>query len=414
VLMPPLLSMLDQPGLDAPARSARRTSIARLVPSLIARRHRAVVAVAATLTVAAAIVATRFDRSRVESDWSKLRSRGSAAGGEGYWNERLEAVLGRNFSSIVLLTETNEQAIQVAAMVKQAAARPPLARAVSRVIGPDDLVPPQQDAKRDELRAIARVLERFPPDELPPETRARIDGLRAAVTVPAVVARDLPPLFTHGVVEKDGRFGRTVLVLQGLGGATWDGRLAVDATRELHAIADSMSPPAQAAGGIVIAALVLETLEREAPRVTALAFLAVAVLVVLTFRRARAWLPVLAALLCSVTWLAAAVIALDQHINFINFIAFPITFGIGVEYAINVLQRFEEAPRDIEAVVRNTGSAVVLCSLTTIWGYSSLLLAQNRALFSFGVLAVLGEVFAIVVAVVALPAAMAWIASRRP
>jgi predicted RND superfamily exporter protein len=65
-------------------------------------------------------------------------------------------------------------------------------------------------------------------------------------------------------------------------------------------------------------------------------------------------------------------------------------------------------------VVRNTGSAVVLCSLTTIWGYSSLLLAQNRALFSFGVLAVLGEVFAIVVAVVALPAAMAWIASRRP
>jgi predicted RND superfamily exporter protein len=250
------------------------------------------------------------------------------------------------------------------------------------------------------------VLERFPTDELPPGTRARMDGLRAAARQPAITPPDLPPLFTHGVVEKDGRFGRTVLVLQGLGGATWDGRLAVDATRELHAIADSMSPPAHVAGGIVIAALVLETLEREAPRVTALAFLAVAVVVALTFRRVRAWVPVLAALLCSVTWLAAAVIALDQHINFINFIAFPITFGIGVEYAINVLQRHEQSPGDVEAVVRNTGSAVALCSLTTICGYSSLLLAQNRALFSFGVLAVLGELFAIVVAVIALPAAL--------
>jgi predicted RND superfamily exporter protein len=112
-----------------------------------------------------------------------------------------------------------------------------------------------------------------------------------------------------------------------------------------------------------------------------------------------------------VTWLAAAVIVLDQRINFINFIAFPITFGIGVEYAINVLQRYEQSPGDVEAVVRNTGGAVVLCSLTTICGYSSLLLAQNRALFSFGVLAVLGEIFAIAVAVIAMPAALGMLRS---
>ena len=156
-------------------------------------------------------------------------------------------------------------------------------------------------------------------------------------------------------------------MLQGLGGATWDGRLAVDATRQLHAIADSMSPPAHVAGGIVIAALVLETLEREAPRVTALAFLAVAVLVALTFRRVRAWVPVLAALLCSVTWLAAAVIVLDQRINFIDFIAFPITFGIGVEYAIDVLQRYEQSPGDVSGGPKHRRRRRA-CSLTAIWG----------------------------------------------
>ena len=51
-----------------------------------------------------------------------------------------------------------------------------------------------------------------------------------------------------------------------------------------------------------------------------------------------------------------------------------------------------------------TSGAVALCSLTTIIGYSSLLLAKNRALFLFGLVAVLGEIACLTAAVVALPA----------
>jgi hypothetical protein len=110
-----------------------------------------------------------------------------------------------------------------------------------------------------------------------------------------------------------------------------------------------------------------------------------------------------------------AVIALDIRINFLSFIAFPITFGIGVEYALNVVYRhrqdLEASPRlareQLAAVVSGTGRAVALCSLTTIIGYGSLLLARNQALFSFGVLAVMGELCCLAVAVVALPAALA-------
>jgi uncharacterized protein len=412
LIFPPLLSLLDEKALEQ-RRGPKGRSPGSMIAAIVGRCPRAIVISAVVLTATAAVVATRFDRSRIESDWSKLRSRDSAIRGEGYWNARLEEVLGRNFSSIVLLTENTAQASRLAAMVKAASHSEPLSRAVSRVVGPDELVPPEQDAKREELRTIARTLSRFPLDDLPPETRAHIDDLRSAANVPPIRAEDLPPLLAHGVREKDGRFGRTVLVLQGLGGSTWNGRLAVDATAKLHAIADTVSPPAYVAGGIVIAALVLETLEREAPRVTALAFLAVLLLVVVTFRRTRSSMPVLAALVCAVTWLAAAVVALDQHINFINFIAFPITFGIGAEYAINVLQRYEQAPGDIGIVVGNTGSAVVLCSLTTVFGYSSLLLAQNRALFSFGVLAVLGEGACIVMAVLVLPAGLLLVDQRR-
>ena len=115
---------------------------------------------------------------------------------------------------------------------------------------------------------------------------------------------------------------------------------------------------------------------------------------------------VLSVLLAGVALLAGAVIAFNIRINFLNFMAFPITFGIGVEYAINILRRYGENPSDVGAVVSQTGSAVALCSFTTILGYGSLLQASNQALFSFGVIAVLGEITCLLSAVLLLPAVL--------
>ena len=45
----------------------------------------------------------------------------------------------------------------------------------------------------------------------------------------------------------------------------------------------------------------------------------------------------------------------------------PITFGIGVDYAVNIMQRYRrDGPGSALNAVRETGGAVVLCSLTTI------------------------------------------------
>ena len=51
----------------------------------------------------------------------------------------------------------------------------------------------------------------------------------------------------------------------------------------------------------------------------------------------------------------------------------------------------------------DTGSAVALCSVTTIIGYSTLLLASNRALRSFGLAADIGEVTCLFSALILLP-----------
>jgi predicted RND superfamily exporter protein len=132
------------------------------------------------------------------------------------------------------------------------------------------------------------------------------------------------------------------------------------------------------------------------------------------FRSRAASAHVIAALIVGVLWLGAATMILHVRINFANFIAFPITFGIGVDYAVNIVSRYvQDKRRGILDAVRLTGSAVVLSSLTTIIGYSSLLLAENRALFLFGLVAVFGEIACLLTATTFMPAVLLLGEARR-
>jgi uncharacterized protein len=114
---------------------------------------------------------------------------------------------------------------------------------------------------------------------------------------------------------------------------------------------------------------------------------------------------VIGTLVAGVLWMLGTAAWIGVRTNFLNFIALPITFGIGVDYGINIYLRYRlEGRGRVGRAVRATGGAVALCSLTTIIGYSSLLLSHSRALRSFGLLADLGEVTCLMAALVALPA----------
>jgi predicted RND superfamily exporter protein len=169
--------------------------------------------------------------------------------------------------------------------------------------------------------------------------------------------------------------------------------------------------PARVAGSIPLSSDILTAIRRDAPIASMVALAGVVAVVLSVLRAGRAAACVIASLLVGVVWLAGATVGLGIKINFSNFIAFPITLGIGVDYAVNVMTRYvQDGERDVRGAVRATGGAVALCSLTTIIGYSSLLLAKNRALFLFGLVAVMGEVACLTVAIVALPA---WLVVRR-
>ena len=96
---------------------------------------------------------------------------------------------------------------------------------------------------------------------------------------------------------------------------------------------------------------------------------------------------------------------LQIKLNFMNFVTLPITLGVSADYAANMWGRLRhETSSSIAVQIGETGSAVALCSATTVIGYSTLLLSNNRALRSFGLAADIGEVTCLFAALLVLPA----------
>ncbi len=217
---------------------------------------------------------------------------------------------------------------------------------------------------------------------------------------------DLPEDIARPFTEKDGTRGRLVFVEPAAGKDEDDLHyllLWADAFRETRLPSGEI---VRGSGRAIIFADMLRAVISDVPKAVAASLGLTIATVLITFRRGgrAAW--VLGALAVGIAWMGAYLALSHTRINFLNFIALPITFGIGADYAVNIMQRYEGSGGNVLAVLRSTGGAVVLASLTTIVGYLALVRSINQAVRSLGTVAVVGEVACLFAALIVLPAVL--------
>lgn len=411
VLAPPLIAWLDGGRLHADPPDSRRGTFMGGLARWVTARPRTLAAAAGVITLLAALEVRRFGHDQLEYDFSRLRRRDTWASGEGYWGKKMDALLGRYLTPTVLLTDSVAEARLVAARVREAASRPPLAGMIAQVRTYDDVLPPDQPAKAAEIEAIRRKLSPKLRSHMSEGDQRKVDDLLGSGPPPPVTEGDLPATLATGLRERDGATGRAVLVFPDPSHTWWRGETITTFVNGMRLLAEAPlsigGRPARVAGAPALSSDIISSMQRDGPLASGLAFVGVMGTVVLIFRRGLATPFVIGSLVVGVLWMLAATMLLGIKINFVNFIAFPITFGIGVDYAVNVMARYlRDGGRDIATAIRGTGGAVGLCSMTTIIGYSSLLVAQNVGLFLFGLLAVLGELACLTTAIVVLPSVL--------
>jgi predicted RND superfamily exporter protein len=411
LLGPPLIAWLDGGRIAVDPPETRRLRPMHALARWVGAHPRIIAGVAALMTVLAAFEVRGFGRDQLEFDFSRLRRRDTWASGEGYWGKKMDALLGRYLTPTVILTDSQEEARAVTARLKQAASQGPMGSLIAGIRTFDDLLPPNQEAKAAVVEAIRRKLTPNVRKHMSDVDRNRLDDLLGTGPPPSIVEDEIPAVLAAGLRERDGSTGRAVLVFPNPNNSWWRGDTVtafVGGLRDVAAAPVAMGGrAARVAGGPALSADIITSMERDGPLASLLAFVGVVATVLIIFRWGLATPFVIGSLVVGVLWLLAATMLLKIKVNFINFIAFPITFGIGVDYSVNVMARYlRDGGRDVRAAIRGTGGAVGLASLTTIIGYSSLLVAQNVGLFLFGLLAVLGEIACLTTAVVVLPAVL--------
>ncbi len=160
--------------------------------------------------------------------------------------------------------------------------------------------------------------------------------------------------------------------------------------------------------GIQTIADEIKTLIQSSFKATsALAIFFVCVILSLHFRRISLVALTLVPLSVSVIWMLGTMRLMGISINILNFVATPIIIGIGIDDGVHIVEKYlHRKSEDIGVVIASCAKAVTLTSLTTIFGFSSLFLAEYSGFRSLGISAILGVFFCWLASVVLLPILM--------
>jgi uncharacterized protein len=404
LLLPALLAVFER---LRPVKPARDTASAPFVPRWLGRlfSHPGAILVGfGLLTLLAGVLFVRALPIAIERNLTNLTNELRGQDTLLRDHARASSALGKSIAGAIALLDSTDEAETFCAVARTRMENPRYRPVIQGCETLRAVLPGDQATKLDVIHDIARRLSDAVVDSLPEAEQARARTVRAELRSqgPLAVAQ-VPATLLDRFRERDGSIGRLAVIT-----ARPDAQLEV--APRLEAFVEGVRSiqvsgrTVDATGENVIFSDLLQNIEREGPLTTLLSLLGVCVLVALLLRSARASAEVIVSLVCGVVLMGGIATLMGLRINFLNFIVYPITFGIAVDYGANVVLRTQERGGRVLQALAEVGPAVILCSWTTIIGYGSLVIASNRALRSFGWYALLGELACLCTALVMLPA----------
>lgn len=320
------------------------------------------------------------------------------------FGEVTEGVFTRSESPAVVLADSREEVAAIVEAVRERMRADTASPTIESVSSIFDLLPSNQEARLQRIRATRELVNEDVENLARGEDRRRIERLREMLQVDESVGwEDFPENDRRRFADRRGDPGNFVLIYPSV--ALRDGRNAIEFRNDVGTIVTDSGEEFHAASSNIIVADMLLMITREGPLAVALALGMVFLIVLADFRSLRAAIFVVSPLLLAVIWMGGAMYAVGMRLNFFNIVVFPSVVGIGVDAAVHIYHRYrEEGAGSLHFVLRRTGAAVGLATLTTIVGYSGLIMASHPGLQSMGELAVIGLFLAFVAAVVVLPA----------
>jgi predicted RND superfamily exporter protein len=402
---PPLIAAFHRLKPLGTHRVSEKHRVSGAVGRLVMRWPRTVLVVALLMTAASVVVTIPFAFDPFEYDFRNLRNRESAKRGSAKLSRRVDHIFDLPQSPTPVVTDELYEVPKIKEAILDAPGSPALIGGVKTL---QDFLPKDQKAKLAVLDDLRRMIDRKI-DFLSDKDRKDIEEYRPPDDLREVGLGDIPETVARPFSEADGTRGRILFVYSHPKESLLDGEYLLQFADFLRSI-EVDGKPLLAAGQPMVFADMIEAILNDGVKVTIASFLGVFALLVVAFRRARAVGVILVSVGLGTAWMIGFSALFDLKLNFLNFVVIPITLGIAVDYGANIWARYRmEGQGRIHEVLTSTGGAVVLSSLTTIFGYATLITSTNMALQSFGIIADVGEVTALAAAEIVMTAMIVWL-----
>jgi len=390
----------------APKHIKPHAAPGRWLGKLLPRRLDIVAIVTLGVTIVAGVLSARFLlNDPFESNFRNLRSHSEGIVEAQKWMTVVDQAFGQGLDGgFAIVVPKREDTAAVEAKLRAVdAGKAQHDRLFDSVVSLDDIVPKDQPAKLAVLAEIRALLTSKDIEQLDEDERKKLEELVPPENIPLLRDVDIPDAIAWPFIESDQSRGKIVLATIGKGYEVWDTRDTTRWAAQVRAI--GLPDDVHLGGASFVFADVIAGVLSDGPRATLAAALGAMLIVLLVIGPNRFGAVTIACGLSGTILMLGISALLGLKVNFLDFVALPITIGIGIEYAVNIVTRARQEGLDHgREVVGSTGGAVVLCSYTTTVGYGSLLLSQNLGIRSFGIAAMLGEITCLVVALFLAPA----------
>jgi len=229
---------------------------------------------------------------------------------------------------------------------------------------------------------------------------AALEQLRRECASEPLTRADLPPALRDRLVGRSGKLLLRVYPKE----AVWAEAPLARFVAEVQSVAPS-------AGGVPVQFYESDRLLRRGfVRAGQVALLFVIAYLILHFRSILRPIVATLTLLIGASWALGALLLTGWTLNPANLLALPLTFGIGVDYAIHVIHSEREAARGptLQVVPRviatASGRAVILSALTTAVGFGALTFSAHRGVASIGLTVSVGVLGCLLSALFVCPA----------
>ncbi|HEY0252909.1 MAG TPA: MMPL family transporter, partial [Kofleriaceae bacterium] len=386
---------------------------ARWLGRLLPRNLKVTAIVIAAVTFACAALTVRFlTHDPFETNFKNLRSHSEGIVEAKKWMTVVDQSFGQGLDGGFAIVVPYRKDVATVEAKLHAADKGRARPLFKNIVSLDDIVSRDQDKKLAVLAEIRSQLKPELVDQLDDDERAKLEKLRPPEDLKPLTDASIPDEIAWPFIEADNSRGKILLATMGTY-EVWDTRDTTEWAGAVRAI--DLPEGTHLGGASFVFADVIDGVLADGPRATFAAALGAILIVLLVIGPNRFGVVTIACGLSGTLLMLGISAVAGLKINFLDFVALPITLGIGIEYAVNIVTRARQEGLDHpREVLSSTGGAVVLCSYTTTVGYGSLLLSQNLGIRSFGIAAMLGEVTCLVVALLLAPALLYLMRPKSP